>query len=611
MKCVQRDEKDSEEEFVQTLRKFGCTGTVHPKADYCVDPDKKLKDAYVPPEPTGEPTTSPTTAEPTEPPTAEAEKRPRRWTDVMPGDILTTLIEEQEVVESEVVVDMTGSGSTNTVSGVPKPSIPQTMKMMAAMERDPFKFTEMPSAMPSDAPSFSPTDFPTLSPSTSPTFGPTKDPYPPKSIPKDPEGAYFDYSDDSDRGPRKWGSNLKGEKMDQADYWDEFDEYIKPDLQENMCDYNDKTARQSPIDVSFDKATSQCFEYHQIRSKPGEWGITHPKVEKQILPNKLRFVYDRKFEGGFGGADTNDMVKGASADMPKQWGYQLPVLHVDVKIPSEHTMEGKRYAAEYQIFMILNRTDKKRGAPAVSVLFDIHPEEEDNHRIQQMIDEFQKVYDADMAECEGFRRKQRRLGAWADNTLGARIASRIAEDFHQSTVLDEPEEMEAEFQENLGNLRRKAQEYRKWNPWHETIVTSPWFYGYEGSLTEPPCSEFVEWRVILEPALISTRQLAQMKNILFNHVNGKCERTSVHSSENGVARPTQPLNGRALYQCMCRDFITDKDRQWYGENRCKWTERDQFGFDKEKYTYEWYQSTHKYMSIEEYWKDFGKPDWAK
>jgi len=137
--------------------------------------------------------------------------------------------------------------------------------------------------------------------------------------------------------------------------------------------------------------------------------------------------------------------------------------------------------------MIQNREEKRRGAPAVSVLFDIHPENEDNHRIGQMIDEFQKVYDADMAECEGFRRKQRRLGAWADRTLGA--GNEMSE-AAKSTILDEPAEVENEFQENLGNLRRKAQEYRRWDPFHETIVRSLWFYGYEGSLTEPPCSEF-------------------------------------------------------------------------------------------------------------------------
>jgi len=301
MKCVQREDKDSEEEFVETLRKFGCEGKVHFKADYCVDPDKKVsKKWWVTPNPT---------AYPTFPPTAKAEKRPRRWTDV--SDVTSTL----------------------TV-------VSNTVKTMAVQERDPFKFTEMPSAAPSDSPTLHPTDEPTFSPTFSPTNEPTVDPFPPKPIPKEPESKYFDYSDDSDNGPSKWG-DLKGTKMNEADYWDEFDEFLKPSLTENMCDYNKKTARQSPIDVSFEKATSQCFEYHQIRSKPGEWGVVHPKVEKQILPNKLRLVYDRKFEGGFEDADVSDMVKGASADMPKAWGYQLPVLNVDVKIPSEHWMEGK------------------------------------------------------------------------------------------------------------------------------------------------------------------------------------------------------------------------------------------------------------------------------
>jgi len=596
LKCIQRDEKG--DEYEPLLRRFGCTGSVHSKADYCVDPDKKLKEGEYDllTQPTLEPTLGPTTPLPTDRPTTRAERRPRRWTDVMPSTVLMSVMEQD--------VETDGSSSISSGAG----GSGATMKLLAAAEADPFRFTEMPSASPSDAPSASPTDYPTHTPTSAPTGMPTIDPFPPKDKPKDPSGDYFDYSidDDDGRGPLQWG-DLNGEKQAEANYWDEFDNYIKPSLTTNMCDQNSKTGRQSPIDLRFDWADAQCFEYHQIRSKPGEWGITNPKVEKQILPSKLRFTYPRKFDGDFGDASENDQVKGASADLPKQWGHQLPVLHVDVKIPSEHWMEGKQYAAEYQINLIQNREEKRRGAPVISVLFDIHPEEEDHHRIGQMIDEFQKVYDADLAECEDFRRKQRRLGAWADDTLGA--GSKIAEEA-RSTWLDEPVEEETKFRENLTNLRRRAQEFRRWNPFHETIVRTIWFYGYEGSLTEPPCSEFVEWRIMLEPALISSRQLFQMKNILFNHVDGKCQRTSVHSTELGVARPIQNYEGRDVYQCMCRDFIADKDRDEYGENRCLWTERDQFGFNKDKYTQDWYRSHHKYETIEDYWKDNGKPHWA-
>ena len=99
------------------------------------------------------------------------------------------------------------------------------------------------------------------------------------------------------------------------------------------------------------------------------------------------------------------------------------------------------------------------------------------------------------------------------------------------------------------------------------IVTSNYFVGYEGSLTEPPCTEFISWRVIDRPALISKSQLAQMKKLLFGHVDGKCRPTSNHY-KGSVARPLQPFNNREMWQCTCRDYIGDDERDWYGRNRC-------------------------------------------
>lgn len=68
-----------------------------------------------------------------------------------------------------------------------------------------------------------------------------------------------------------------------------------------------------------------------------------------------------------------------------------------------------------------------------------------------------------------------------------------------------------------------------------------------------------------EPAYISTQQLNRLKNILFNHVDSECRRTSVHSKENGVARPLQRLNndlytGHNLFECTCLDFLSDVQR---------------------------------------------------
>ena len=286
-------------------------------------------------------------------------------------------------------------------------------------------------------------------------------------------------------------------------------------------------------------------------------------------------------------------------------GYQLPVTHVDIKFPSEHFMDGKQYPMEYQIWLIQNRLTKRRGAPVVSVLFDIDPKDKPNDHMEILIKEFEKLYEKDLTECEATQRKQRRLDAAMFNLL-AKEEDKAA----FSTLLDEPEEVSGVFEANLRAARRRAQEDRTWDPWHESIMKTFWFYGYEGSLTEPPCSEFVEWRIMLEPALMSSSQLKRLKNVLFNHVDSDCKRTSVHSKENGVARPLQAYNDHSVYTCTCLDFMDDKSKN-DGLKKCKFRDRADYGFDEDIYTYEWFEATHKWDSIEHYWsQNGGEPWWA-
>lgn len=214
-------------------------------------------------------------------------------------------------------------------------------------------------------------------------------------------------------------------------------------------------------------------------------------------------------------------------------------------MPSEHTIAGRKYAAEYQIWLIQNK-DSTRGAPAVSVLFDLHPDDRRNQALQDVLDRFQLEWDADNAECNERRKRNRDLTEEEITTIRNTIASTS----------------------KSGDVNgRELQEGGVFNPWHYEIIRSAWFYGYEGSLTEPPCSEFVEWRIIDAPAMISRDQLKQMQNLLFGHVDGNCRRTSVHHN-GSVARPIQPNLGRIVHKCMCRDFLGNGYRKWYGRNRC-------------------------------------------
>ena len=235
-------------------------------------------------------------------------------------------------------------------------------QFIPSMERDPFYFTAEPSSLPS----VSPTDVPSLSPSESPSAAPTV-PYPVNSQPKSYSSKYFDYQPNGKRGPKNW-DNV--DDPPEEKYWkEEYGQYIEPSLGKSRCD--SKSRRQSPIDVRFDKAQGQCFEYHGVRNKIGEYSIDDPKLETQILPSKLRIVYPNNFgDDDWSGASENDLVKGPSADIPKGWGHQLP--------GKKRKMDEKRFPILYSFayiitmflytFLFFSHSDSRRHQDPVRTL---------------------------------------------------------------------------------------------------------------------------------------------------------------------------------------------------------------------------------------------------
>lgn len=126
---------------------------------------------------------------------------------------------------------------------------------------------------------------------------------------------------------------------------------------------------------------------------------------------------------------------------------------------------SRQYAAEYQIFLIQDR-DSQRGAPAISVLVDLHPYDYPNIRFQEMLNQFQAVWDSDMADCESMVRRRRRI-----------MASLAVEDEEVLDLLerngswtDVLGETDANFEDHRANLHRKVQDDEDvWDLWHEDV----------------------------------------------------------------------------------------------------------------------------------------------
>jgi hypothetical protein len=97
--------------------------------------------------------------------------------------------------------------------------------------------------------------------------------------------------------------------------------------------------------------------------------------------------------------------------------------------------------------------------------------------------------------------------------------------------------------------RRKMFPYDLW----PTIF----FYRYKGSITAPPCSEIVNWRVLDEPLVISRRQYKTLAKLMAGHIDAVTCKPSKRTSPTGENfRPLQVLNNaqQEVAHCTIQDF---------------------------------------------------------
>jgi len=305
-----------------------------------------------------------------------------------------------------------------------------------------------------------------------------------------------------------------------------------------------------------------CYEHHEIRTSGGRLNLQSDIVIPQILPNKLRLVYDGNAAAALAGPNsTNSPIP--SADFPHQWGGRIDLKHIDVHVPSQHKVEGKEFPAEYQLWHL--HPGRKRAA-VVSIMVDVHPQNRRNNHFQRALAEWQKVWERTFNKCQ----RRRRTGE-------------VSEEFQEEEGVAGMESNPFALKDEDQDANRLSRELssERWDPYDPTeIKNSIHFYGYSGSLTEPPCTErFVEWHIMDKPMLISKEQLRNLKYLLFLNQNDQCQRTSTHYQGRAARRPMVRVmsSQHNVHRCTCHDFLSDEERRSNANvTRCtKWEEQEE------------------------------------
>lgn len=364
------------------------------------------------------------------------------------------------------------------------------------------KPTKKPTSKPTITPTSKPTKLRTKKPTPNPTSKPTKgDPTSQPSYEK--YDGYFDYKKDSPYGPEEW-SDVDVSDSEYFNFFEKFD---------NECN----GPEQSPIDV---EPNMQCPDDHKINFKNGR-----PKfntLDFVILPQVLRAYLDQPSINN----DDGGIYLGTRADFSNLSEY-IPAVHVDVKVPSEHNLFGKQYAGEMNI---AHYFDKGRGRIVyVTILMDATNDAK-HEQLELFIKEWEEEALKRKIECDGKKYKR------------------------------------TYFQPGYDEMRKIWQLSDKqksdWDLYK--FATTTYHCGYEGSVTEPPCSERAIYRVLDLPMQISKDQKKRLKNLLLTTLDKNCNIPDIANEKTGgVNRPIQEQNDNNVFCCTSEDWPLKWEQEYW------------------------------------------------
>jgi hypothetical protein len=297
-------------------------------------------------------------------------------------------------------------------------------------------------------------------------------------------GQKYSYDPASPNGPDKWNNTgLTGE-------WSQY-ETVNSVIQSsgNQCAGGN---RPSPLSLF---QNSRCSDLHEpLTRQIADDDCKRDDIQFDITPSSLRAYYPL----------TDDTCVRPTIVLS---GLRDPftLLWMEVHARAEHVVDGRRFDGEIQ--MVHAGTGNDAGQLAtVSVLIDSSADQ-DNLEFQWLLEQWVQVSADEEDACDGRRLRMRQVSDYSakatqhDDAQGttAQQTTRTARE-----ELDENRRLQFEASpcrtdrfgkgcEPLGP-RRRMYPYNLW--------PSIFYFAYFGSLTAPPCTDNVMWRIIDEPMYV-------------------------------------------------------------------------------------------------------------
>lgn len=389
-----------------------------------------------------------------------------------------------------------------------------------------------------------------------------------------PKFEEFVYDMFSPLGPEGWG-DLELENNEYLQYTAKHGGQTLYDLdvEENECG---RTSKQSPVNLLPNEI---CLDDHEILSrKIRRSDCKFDDFSWSITPHFLRATMP---------PDDSFCIR-PHIDLPNGFGNKWNLQFMELHIRAEHTLDGRRYDAELQMVHLGLDPNHEKLATISMMLEASSPE--DDEMVQWMLDEWQAVADrrdsicnnlsnisdATSAQVRGGRdlrgsktpQSEVEVEKPSNEFVPARVhrhlnpsthpahsgeeerineeletldpdhprlyygssyrTDEVTGEIHRVLQIDDDNDVDADGNEIkvVKAPRHKMFPYIMW----PTI----WYYRYRGSITSPPCSKIVNWRVLDTPRAISPRQLRQLAALLQGYRDADtCE----------LATQTRPVNG--------------------------------------------------------------------